>query len=103
MTDSSVGSRSAANCGRNRRPSPEIFTMALSGSGLADTSLRKQWLKLIAVLLGLSCPLLADEPVRPRILGVAHISLFAHDYDASRAFYRDFLGFEEPYSLKNSD
>jgi lactoylglutathione lyase len=34
---------------------------------------------------------------------VAHISLFAHDYEKSRAFYRDFLGFEEPYSLKNPD
>jgi lactoylglutathione lyase len=42
-------------------------------------------------------------PRRPRILGVAHISLYAHDYQGSRAFYRDFLGFEEPYSLKNSD
>ncbi len=47
--------------------------------------------------------LLAEEPARPRILGVAHISLYAHDYERSRAFYRDFLGFEEPYSLKNAD
>jgi len=29
--------------------------------------------------------------------------LFAHDYQASRAYYHDFLGFEEPYSLKNAD
>jgi lactoylglutathione lyase len=40
---------------------------------------------------------------RPAIVGVAHISLYAHDYEASRAFYRDMLGFEEPYSLKNSN
>lgn len=39
---------------------------------------------------------------RPQITGVAHISLFAHDYEASRAFYRDFLGFDEPFSLKNA-
>src|SRR3954467_5011066 len=44
----------------------------------------------------------ADHP-RPRILGIAHISLFAHDYDKSRAFYRDFLGYEEPFSLNNPD
>jgi len=25
----------------------------------------------------------------------------AHDYEKSRAFYGDFLGFQEPYSLKN--
>src|SRR3954467_5031016 len=42
----------------------------------------------------------ADHP-RPRILGIAHISLFAHDYDKSRVFYREFLGFEEPFSLNN--
>ena len=40
---------------------------------------------------------------RPKILGVAHLSLFAHDYEASRAFYHDFLGFDEPFSLKKPD
>jgi catechol 2,3-dioxygenase-like lactoylglutathione lyase family enzyme len=40
---------------------------------------------------------------RPAILGVAHISLFAHDYEASRAFYHEFLGFDEPYSLQKPD
>jgi catechol 2,3-dioxygenase-like lactoylglutathione lyase family enzyme len=45
----------------------------------------------------------AADARRPEILGVAHISLFAHDYDASRSFYHDFLGLEEPYSLKNTD
>lgn len=45
----------------------------------------------------------AAGPSRPKILGIAHISLYAHDYDASRKFYSDFLGFEEPYSLKKPD
>jgi len=40
---------------------------------------------------------------RPKILGLAHIALYAHDFEATRAFYRDFLGFEEPYSNKNDD
>src|ERR1700730_1154696 len=43
------------------------------------------------------------NPQRPHILGVAHIALFAHDYEKSRAFYGEFLGFQEPYSLKNKD
>src|SRR3954453_21925128 len=60
-------------------------------------------MKWIVLLLSTSSLLLAEAPARPRIMGVAHISLFAHDYETSRAFYRDFLGFEEPYSLKNSD
>jgi lactoylglutathione lyase len=59
-----------------------------------------KWI-IIAVLAG--CTAQAEEPARPHILGVAHISLFAHDYEKSRAFYRDFLGFEEPFSLKNPD
>ena len=45
----------------------------------------------------------ADGAARPRILGVAHIALFTSDFEKSRAFYRDFLGFEEPYSLSNPD
>ncbi|HEX4227785.1 MAG TPA: VOC family protein [Bryobacteraceae bacterium] len=42
-------------------------------------------------------------PPRPRITGVAHISLYAADFEKSRAFYGSFLGFAEPYSLKKPD
>jgi lactoylglutathione lyase len=45
----------------------------------------------------------AQTPARPKILGVAHYAIFAHDYEKSRAYYKDFLGFQEPYSLKNPD
>jgi catechol 2,3-dioxygenase-like lactoylglutathione lyase family enzyme len=45
----------------------------------------------------------SQTPQRPRILGISHIGLLAHDFEKSRSFYRDFLGFEEPYSLKNPD
>ena len=51
----------------------------------------------------LSCALLPAQPARPRITGVAHIAVYAKDFQASRAFYRDFLGFAEPYSLQNPD
>jgi lactoylglutathione lyase len=60
-------------------------------------------MKWIIVPLLASTLVLAEEPARPHILCVAHISLYAHDYEKSRAFYRDFLGFEEPYWLKNPD
>jgi catechol 2,3-dioxygenase-like lactoylglutathione lyase family enzyme len=40
---------------------------------------------------------------RPHILGISHIALFVHDYQRSRAFYGDFLGFQEPYSLSKPD
>ncbi len=44
-----------------------------------------------------------DAPKRPKIIGVAHISLFVHDIAKSREFYKDFLGFDEPFQLDKSD
>ena len=40
---------------------------------------------------------------RPRILGVAHIALYTSDLEKARVFYKDFLGFEEPFCLKGKD
>jgi len=45
------------------------------------------------------------EVKRPKIMGVAHVALYVKNMDQARAFYKDLLGFAEPYSLKktNSD
>jgi len=40
-----------------------------------------------------------EPPQRPHITGLSHVALYVHDLDKSRAFYKDFLGYEEPYSL----
>jgi catechol 2,3-dioxygenase-like lactoylglutathione lyase family enzyme len=40
---------------------------------------------------------------RPRITGVVHIGLMAHEVNQSRSFYTDLLGWQEPYSLKSPD
>ncbi len=56
----------------------------------------------ILALLPVSLLIAGDAP-RPRILGVAHIAIFASDFEKSRAFYRDFLGYQEPYSLSKPD
>jgi len=46
----------------------------------------------------------AAAPIkRPRILGIAHMALFVSDLQKSREFYKGFLGFEEPYTLKRDD
>jgi catechol 2,3-dioxygenase-like lactoylglutathione lyase family enzyme len=58
--------------------------------------------KLIA-LLAFAPLLMSQAPKRPRILGVAHIALFVSDIEKSRAFYKDFLGFGEPFQLNNPD
>src|SRR5256885_15723375 len=65
---------------------------------------------LVALCAALPSNARADEPTspapvknRPHITGLSHIALFVHDIDKSRAFYKDFLGFGEPYSLPNAD
>jgi catechol 2,3-dioxygenase-like lactoylglutathione lyase family enzyme len=45
----------------------------------------------------------ADQAKRPRILGVAHVALYVSDLGKARAFYKDFLGYAEPYTLKRDD
>lgn len=45
----------------------------------------------------------SNEIRRPKLNGVAHMALYSSDIEKSRGFYRDFLGFEEPYELKNPD
>jgi lactoylglutathione lyase len=38
---------------------------------------------------------------RPRITGVSHVALWVRDLEKSRAFYKAYLGFDEPYTLNN--
>jgi lactoylglutathione lyase len=58
----------------------------------------------LALMLGSILPLLAaDGPQRPKIIGISHMALYVHDLEKTRAFYKDFLGFDEPYSLTNLD
>ncbi len=45
----------------------------------------------------------ADEPKRPVIVGLSHMALYVRDIEKTRAFYKTFLGFDEPYSLTNND
>jgi lactoylglutathione lyase len=40
---------------------------------------------------------------RPRILGVAHAGIYAHDIAAARTFYETFLGYGEPVTIKQAD
>ncbi len=42
-------------------------------------------------------------PPRPHITGLAHVALYVHDIEASRAYYRDVLGYEELLPQKNAD
>jgi catechol 2,3-dioxygenase-like lactoylglutathione lyase family enzyme len=40
---------------------------------------------------------------RPKILGIAHMAFYVSNLPRTLAYYKDFLGFAEPYDLKNAD
>jgi lactoylglutathione lyase len=42
-------------------------------------------------------------PARPKVLGLAHYSIFVSDLAKARAFYEDFLGYEEAFTLPKAD
>jgi catechol 2,3-dioxygenase-like lactoylglutathione lyase family enzyme len=61
--------------------------------------------RLIALVLAMSCakskqPAKPPQTPGPHLLGIAHMALNVSDLQKARAFYKDFLGFDEPYSLK---
>ena len=58
---------------------------------------------VVLVLLGVVVAVSARQPQRPRITGVAHAAFFVHDMEKAREYYKDFLGFDEPFDLKNAD
>lgn len=49
-------------------------------------------------------PLCAQAPPpRPKVLGIAHYSIFVSDLAKARAFYEDFLGYQEAFTLPKAD
>jgi len=59
-------------------------------------------MRLLTLGLMLSS-IVSAQPVRPRVLGIAHMAVSVGDLDKARAYYKDFLGFSEPFSLTNPD
>jgi catechol 2,3-dioxygenase-like lactoylglutathione lyase family enzyme len=56
-------------------------------------------MRLFFLSLTLASIAAAQTTPRPEIRGLAHVALYANDLDASLAFYTQFLGFEESFSL----
>ena len=54
----------------------------------------------MAMLISAACALQgcssSDQPVRPNITGVAHAAFFTKDLDNTRAYFKEFLGYDEP-------
>ena len=56
----------------------------------------------MAAMLSLAGAMPQQAP-RPRITGLSHIALYARDVGKSRSFYKDLLGYDEPFSLNKAD
>ncbi len=56
---------------------------------------------LLTALASLAALAQTTAPKRPPIVGVAHIALKTKDLDASRKFYGQYLGYQEPFQLDN--
>ncbi len=60
-------------------------------------------MRIIAALLLCVAVGQTQDVRRPRITGLAHVALFVADVDKARTFYKDFLGYGEPFLLNNPD
>jgi lactoylglutathione lyase len=60
-------------------------------------------MRLIATLLLCSALVAQTPPQRPKVLGVAHYSIFVTDLAKAREFYEDFLGYQESFTLPKPD
>ncbi len=56
---------------------------------------------ILLVFLSVAANLLIGQTrtPRPKVLGVAHMAIYAKDLVKTRQFYEDFLGFGEPFTL----
>jgi lactoylglutathione lyase len=60
-------------------------------------------MKSAALVLAFAAAVSAQPAKRPPITGVAHAALYVSDVTQARMFYKDLLGYEEPFDLKNPD
>src|ERR1700722_5050498 len=56
-------------------------------------------IRLEFTILLLSGVALMAQEGRPRIVGMPHVNFRVHDIEASRHFYKDFLGYSEPFQI----
>src|ERR1700675_1261697 len=58
---------------------------------------------LFAVLLAMASLHAQTNSMRPQVLGLAHVAFRVGDAGKARAFYEGFLGYQEPFSLKDEN
>ena len=71
---------------------------------MARTSTPMKIAFALAIALSAVAALHAQETAkRPRITGISHVGYFVSDLPRAIAFWHDFLGYEEAYTLPNKD
>jgi catechol 2,3-dioxygenase-like lactoylglutathione lyase family enzyme len=60
-------------------------------------------MKMLLAFVACALALLGQEVRRPKITGLAHVALYVSDVEKARVFYKDFLGYGEPFLLNNPD
>jgi catechol 2,3-dioxygenase-like lactoylglutathione lyase family enzyme len=68
----------------------KLTAVALAGLSISAT--------LFAADSPATSPAALKAPARPRIVGLSHAAFYVNDLAKARAFYKDFLGFAEPFS-----
>jgi catechol 2,3-dioxygenase-like lactoylglutathione lyase family enzyme len=66
---------------------------------VGGAAMRGVFVASIAVMVSAA----ADQSARPHITGIAHMAIYVHDIEKSRAFYHDLLGYDEPFHLNNPE
>jgi catechol 2,3-dioxygenase-like lactoylglutathione lyase family enzyme len=65
--------------------------------------MKSKLLCLLACLVAASSSFAYAAVKRPKILGIAHMAFYVSTLPRTLAYYKDFLGFAEPYDLRNAD
>jgi catechol 2,3-dioxygenase-like lactoylglutathione lyase family enzyme len=90
-------------CGRSPTWSSAAKLAAFYGRNVLEDLMKNNTVFVLACLLA-AAPVCAQSNVnRPKILGIAHVAYYVTDLPKTLTYYKDFLGFAEPYDLKNDD
>jgi len=65
--------------------------------------IRASMMRLLWIVFSMTALVWGQQVKRPKITGVAHVAFFVSDVEKARTFYKELLGYEEPFDLKNAD
>src|ERR1700694_4784564 len=80
----------------------DLFMDRSSNPPGSPVCVAKSLIRLLTIVL-LAPSLFSQTNAQPHVLGIAHVAVYQSDLAKARTFYKDFLGFAEPFSLKRQD